>query len=65
MSRIEESACKKFKDDLMGPVQFVQMSKKNTQKKKEKKLRCTLWFYYTHTLDFYLSPFSCEEYSLA
>ena len=48
MSRIEKSACKKFEDDLMGPVQFVQMSKKNTKKKRKKNF-VALYGFITHT----------------
>lgn len=66
MSRIEKSACKKFEDDLMGLSSSSRLSKKNTPKKPTgKKKFVALHIIIHNTLFTYLSPFSCEEYSLA
>lgn len=67
MSRIEKSACKKFEDDLMmglsSPVRpECQKALKKTNRKKN---FVALHIIIHNTLFTYLSPFSCEEYSLA
>ena len=67
MSRIEKRACKKFEDDSDdGSVQFVQSVQKSTQEKPTGKRTSLHFISIIHnTLFTYLSPFSCEEYSLA
>ena len=65
MSRIEKSACKKFEDDLMGLSSSSRLSKKALKKTNRKKNFVVLHIIIHNTLFTYLSPFSCEEYSLA
>ena len=65
MSRIEKSACKKFEDDLMGLSSSSRLSKKTLKKTNRKKNFVALHIIIHNTLFTYLSPFSCEEYSLA
>jgi hypothetical protein len=66
MSRIEKSACKKFEDDLMmGLSSSSRVSKKALKKTNRKKNFVALHIIIHNTLFTYLSPFSCEEYSLA
>lgn len=65
MSRIEKSACKKFEDDLTGLSSSSRVSKKALKKTNRKKNFVALHIIIHNTLFTYLSPFSCEEYSLA
>jgi len=65
MSGIEKSAYKKFEVDLMGLSCSSILCKKALKKKKRKKNFVALHIIIHNTLFTYLSPFSCEEYSLA
>lgn len=66
MSRIEKSACKKFEGDLMmGLSSSSRVSKKALKKTNRKKNFVALHIIIHNTLFTDLSPFSCEEYSLA
>ena len=67
MSRIEKSACKKFEDDLMMGLSSSsrECPKKHSKKPTGKKNFVALHIIIHNTLFTYLSPFSCEEYSLA